>query len=107
LLEGGEAGCAETLGDPDGELDGSADGSGERPEAVGALIKIGDLLDFIIGPRHGSIKARYGSIDDETKRQSIHVSKQLSKQVSYRGMEASKPGMEASKRGIEAFWYRS
>ena len=34
LLEGDIEGCAETLGDPDGELTGSADGSGKGPEAV-------------------------------------------------------------------------
>ena len=35
MLEGNEEGCAEILGDPEeGELEGSADGFDERPEAV-------------------------------------------------------------------------
>ena len=43
MLEGNEEGCVETRDDPaEGELEGSADGMDERPEAVkgGALLKI-------------------------------------------------------------------
>ena len=40
MLEGDEEGCAERLGDPDGEGEGPTDGCNEGPEE-GALLKPG------------------------------------------------------------------
>jgi hypothetical protein len=40
LLEGDEEGCAETLGDPDADVEGPVDGSIEGPEE-GALLTLG------------------------------------------------------------------